>query len=479
MGDFFKNLIIPRYQNNYFPRLLRKRFLTVVTIGILSFNIATGGGQLGAFAGEISSTRLIELTNQERAAAGLSQLRADSRLTTAATAKANNMLQLQYWAHYGPNGETPWQFILAAGYNYVYAGENLAKGFSSSEAVHSAWMASQTHRENIMKSNYQDIGIAVVQGNLQDTEVVLVVQMFGALSQTPPAAPPQPAAPPSIPDENGGNNQPTVQQPEPTPAEEPFVSVTYPTNGSRMAESEFNLVGETNVGETTVVVEDGESEGEGTVGEDGIWDYRPENGWTDGAHDVTVWNQGRSVSSSVSFGVDTTAPVIDDKSLSVESIADKGMLTLSVNVDETAQDVLFVGGGYSVSLERKEAGVFVLSVNEADIGDADSMKLIATDDLGNTSEVDITQDIKGVLSVRSNADSPSFLSGIGNLGSADISRLVTRGVVVVIALLLIIDAVYLYRLNIIHTRGKTLFPMAVWIILMGIGLAVGRGGNIL
>jgi hypothetical protein len=90
------------------------------------------------------------------------------------------MFKLQYWAHYGPNKESPWQFILQSGYTYAYAGENLAKGFSDSQSVHDAWMASPTHRANIMDPQFQEVGIATVKGNLLGAEVFLVVQMFGS-----------------------------------------------------------------------------------------------------------------------------------------------------------------------------------------------------------------------------------------------------------------------------------------------------------
>ena len=62
----------------------------------------------------------------------------NAKLVAAAQAKANNMFELQYWDHFGPNGETPWMFISQAGYVYVYAGENLAKGFRTAEGVHEA-----------------------------------------------------------------------------------------------------------------------------------------------------------------------------------------------------------------------------------------------------------------------------------------------------------------------------------------------------
>ncbi|QQG43540.1 MAG: hypothetical protein HYW45_00785 [Candidatus Daviesbacteria bacterium] len=136
----------------------------------------------------ISQNQLIELTNQERQKNGLSPLRENTALNQAAAAKATNMFQENYWAHFAPSGKTPWDFILSAGYKFTYAGENLAKSFSQSNEVVTAWMQSPTHRANILNPKYQDIGIAVVEGVLNGQKTTLVVQEFGT-TQTLAAAP--------------------------------------------------------------------------------------------------------------------------------------------------------------------------------------------------------------------------------------------------------------------------------------------------
>ena len=89
------------------------------------------------------------------------------------------MLAKNYWAHFAPDGKTPWDFILNSGYQYEYAGENLAKNFLFSDGVVSAWMNSQTHRDNILKSNYTEVGYAIVNGTLNGEQTTLVVQLFG------------------------------------------------------------------------------------------------------------------------------------------------------------------------------------------------------------------------------------------------------------------------------------------------------------
>lgn len=106
-------------------------------------------------------------------------------MSQAATLKANNMFEQNYWSHYGPNGSTPWDYILKSGYQYEYAGENLAKNFLFSQGVVDGWMDSETHKNNILRKDYTDVGFAIVNGTLNNEPTTLVVQMFGKpLEQT-------------------------------------------------------------------------------------------------------------------------------------------------------------------------------------------------------------------------------------------------------------------------------------------------------
>lgn len=123
---------------------------------------------------------LIELTNKERAKIGLPALKENSALDAAAAAKAANMFEEDYWAHFAPSGKSPWDFMLKSGYKFSYAGENLAKNFYESDDVVVAWMNSPTHKENIVSPKYQEIGMAVVEGELNGQKTTLVVQMFGS-----------------------------------------------------------------------------------------------------------------------------------------------------------------------------------------------------------------------------------------------------------------------------------------------------------
>lgn len=129
--------------------------------------------------GTISDTEVLRLMNVERKNQGLVELKQDSLLTSAAYQKANDMFLNQYWAHNSLQGKTPWQFIVESGYQGRFLGENLANGYSTSEGVVAAWMASPGHKMNILAGKYSDAGISVVNGNLNGRDVTLVVSMFG------------------------------------------------------------------------------------------------------------------------------------------------------------------------------------------------------------------------------------------------------------------------------------------------------------
>ncbi len=127
-----------------------------------------------------SAGTLISMTNSARSNSGLGSLSTNPQLTSAAYAKAQDMLANQYFAHTSPSGKTPWDFIKGAGYNYSYAGENLAIGYSDASELFNAWMNSATHRQNILNPNFREIGMAVVSGTYEGAQTIVVAQEFGA-----------------------------------------------------------------------------------------------------------------------------------------------------------------------------------------------------------------------------------------------------------------------------------------------------------
>lgn len=123
--------------------------------------------------------KIFELTNNERLNKDLNPLAWDYSLYLAARAKAYHMFKYDYFDHVAPNGTTPWDFIKGTGYYYTVAGENLAIDFYNFNDLMLAWMNSPTHKDNILDKDFANIGVAVIRGDFNNSESLIVVQMFG------------------------------------------------------------------------------------------------------------------------------------------------------------------------------------------------------------------------------------------------------------------------------------------------------------
>lgn len=148
-------------------------------------------------AGNYSDTgrqTLFEMTNAYRVSKGLKPLKHDLRLDYSACSKAKDMDNKDYFDHYGSNGETPWQFIISAGYEYSYAGENLATMFSSIDKTVLGWINSPKHEQNLSNISYTSVGFCIIEATLPECPTNykevgchgaiikgnLIVQHFGA-----------------------------------------------------------------------------------------------------------------------------------------------------------------------------------------------------------------------------------------------------------------------------------------------------------
>jgi hypothetical protein len=178
-----KLLFVPFLANNYSPKFLQSRVLFYFVIFVLVTKILFVSFSLNIpkniFFADVSKTDLLELINGQRTALGLKALGQNTKLDQAAMLKAKDMLDNGYFAHQSPNGITPWFWFKKIGYNYKYAGENLAIGFTESVDVYTAWFNSDSHKENFLNRNYNEIGTAILTGDFDGSQVTIVVQLFG------------------------------------------------------------------------------------------------------------------------------------------------------------------------------------------------------------------------------------------------------------------------------------------------------------
>nr|WP_238457309.1 CAP domain-containing protein [Litchfieldia salsa] len=103
--------------------------------------------------------QVVQLVNQERAKAGLKPLTHRADLKNVAHKKAQDMINSNYFSHTSPNYGSPFQMLKTFGISYQSAGENIAKGQKTPKEVMNAWMNSPGHRANILKPEYDSIGV--------------------------------------------------------------------------------------------------------------------------------------------------------------------------------------------------------------------------------------------------------------------------------------------------------------------------------
>lgn len=154
-----------------------KRFLVILIL------VATP-----ALASDITRASVVAAMNTYRARHHLPPLREDRRLDAAAEDRMNDMEEMGYWAHQSPDGRSPFVWLATHGYEIHFAGENLANGFETTEVLVAAWMESRGHRANILSPNFEDCGIAIIDGLTTGRGAgKSIVVMFGA-ARTPSMA---------------------------------------------------------------------------------------------------------------------------------------------------------------------------------------------------------------------------------------------------------------------------------------------------
>ena len=105
--------------------------------------------------------QVVELVNQERTKAGLNAVTLDQNIASAALVRAKEIETS--FSHTRPNGSKFSTALIEQGVTFKGAGENIAWGQKSPEAVMQAWMNSEGHRANILNKNFTKIGVGYYQ----------------------------------------------------------------------------------------------------------------------------------------------------------------------------------------------------------------------------------------------------------------------------------------------------------------------------
>jgi uncharacterized YkwD family protein/spore coat assembly protein SafA len=118
-------------------------------------------------------SEVVRLVNDIRRKNGLNPLTHDWELSRVARYKSQDMKDNKYFSHTSPTYGSPFQMMKSFGISYRTAGENIAKGYATPEAVVNGWMNSSGHRANILNSSYTRIGVGYVAGGNYWTQMFI------------------------------------------------------------------------------------------------------------------------------------------------------------------------------------------------------------------------------------------------------------------------------------------------------------------
>lgn len=452
-----KIFFLPKKENSFYPYALRVEALIIYSILLAIFNLIVVplfGLSNKAYSSEISENALVELANRSREAVGLSPLRVNEKLKIAAENKGKHMFKEQYWAHYAPDGTSPWFFIIQAGYDYTYAGENLAKDFVTAEAVHEAWMNSPTHRDNILNPYYEDIGIAVVEGTLFGEQTTIVVQMFGSLNEKAEYT------------QNVTQEIPSTKIPVP--------QITSPKDGEVLNKSQITVTGKGANGLTISIYDNNKNVVEATANE-GIFSVVLTN-LKDGEHIFSARAKDSSgriseESNKVKVTIDTIPPALKSKETKLFL---KGMnITVTLQPTEKLKMVTILFSGKSIPLNEDQNGTFVGSFAlQGDYSNYEGQNITVTltDMADNTTTENIRLPSFEIISqgnitpVVSGVSSTVVTSAMSYINSLTPQQKLNIAVGLFLTLLFVIDAVVLWKMGLFRQQAKTVLHIPILII---------------
>lgn len=111
----------------------------------------------------VDAEKIRDMINAYRKQNGLKPLKLNASLTEAAKAHSRDLAKWDRISHYGSDGSNPWDRVKRTGYNAKLAAENVGTGQATAEEVMKGWKDSPGHNKNLLLSDAEHMGIALVQ----------------------------------------------------------------------------------------------------------------------------------------------------------------------------------------------------------------------------------------------------------------------------------------------------------------------------
>jgi hypothetical protein len=489
-----RRFLLPTSQNNYTPYLLHRSALVVYVLVIFLFNVIVGQLGLSTVQAAVDAGTLYSLHNSNRSANGLGALTVNNQLVTSATNKAQAMLASDCWDHYCPPGTSPWSFILNAGYEYIYAGENLGEGFSNSTTLMNAWMNSPTHRANVLSGNFTEIGIGFAYGSYQgNPNNTIVVVHFGSKQKvTAPAPTAVPATQVTTKTVTPTSKPAPTSVPTLKPTAIPGTNITDPQNGAILNTNAPEIKGtKPDVSVLDIFINDVNVGRVDTGGEN--FSFRP-SALEDGAKTLkaVAYINDKQVNEStlINFTVDTVAPEIDQQKMEISYIEDETEERIkfkifsaedTVKVSTNVTNDLFIkneDGTWEIQIfkELLEGDVVLGITAEDSAGNQTILEMPSSEILGQFEHnAFLSQDYDG-------NDIRTVVSGslLGSISAGGIQAQVN------FAFIIILFALFMFDFYVIHKSGltgvkrsKSHLHLSAMIILILVAFMGGFGGSII
>ena len=135
-------------------------------------SVKPGTGNTASSVSEYEK-EVVRLVNEIRVENGLNELTLNTEHSDIARLKSQDMKDKGYFSHTSPTYGSPFDMMKSFGVTYKSAGENIAMGYSTPEAVVDGWMNSKGHRENILNSSYKEIGVGYVSSGSYWTQMFI------------------------------------------------------------------------------------------------------------------------------------------------------------------------------------------------------------------------------------------------------------------------------------------------------------------
>lgn len=111
----------------------------------------------------LDADKVRDMINAYRKQNGLKPLKLNASLTEAAKAHSRDLAKWDRISHYGSDGSNPWDRVKRTGYNAKLAAENVGTGQATIDEVMKGWKDSPGHNKNLLLSDAEHMGIALVQ----------------------------------------------------------------------------------------------------------------------------------------------------------------------------------------------------------------------------------------------------------------------------------------------------------------------------